>query len=106
MRLAEYRITRFQFARDRVIGDSQVRADAVNVAARLQDLTKTLNCAAIVSEEVCKTSGMAADALTRTEVSIRGRDQPMTVRMATDPTVLASLIDPQDALLDPEPQVA
>jgi L-alanine-DL-glutamate epimerase-like enolase superfamily enzyme len=33
MRLAEYRITRFQFARDRVIGDSQVRADAVNVAA-------------------------------------------------------------------------
>jgi len=80
--------------------------DAVNVAARLQDLTKTLNCAAIVSEEVCKTSGMAADALTRTEVSIRGRDEPMTVRMATDPTVLASLIDPQDALLDPEAQVA
>jgi L-alanine-DL-glutamate epimerase-like enolase superfamily enzyme len=33
MRIAEYRITRFQFARDRVIGDSQVRADAVNVAA-------------------------------------------------------------------------
>ena len=33
MRLAEYRITRFQFSRDRVIGDSQVRADAVNVAA-------------------------------------------------------------------------
>jgi len=33
MRLSEYHITRFQFARDRVIGDSQVRADAVNVAA-------------------------------------------------------------------------
>ncbi len=33
MRLAGYRITRFQFARDRVIGDSQVRADDVNVAA-------------------------------------------------------------------------
>ena len=28
-----FRITRFQFARDRVIGDSQVRADDVNVAA-------------------------------------------------------------------------
>jgi adenylate cyclase len=80
--------------------------DAVNVAARLQDLTKTHNCAAIVSEEVCKTSGMAADALTRTEVSIRGRDEPMTVRMATDPTVLASLIDPQDELLAAELQVA
>src|SRR5208282_4006520 len=80
--------------------------DAVNVAARLQDLTKTLNCAAIVSEEVCKTSGMAADALTRTEVSIRGRDEPMTVRMATDPTVLASLIDLQAALLAEEPQIS
>jgi len=33
MRIAEFRITRFQFARDRVIGDSQVRADAANVAA-------------------------------------------------------------------------
>ena len=33
MRIAGYRLTRFQFARDRVIGDSQVRADAVNVAA-------------------------------------------------------------------------
>lgn len=33
MRIAEFRLTRFQFARDRVIGDSQVRADAVNAAA-------------------------------------------------------------------------
>jgi L-alanine-DL-glutamate epimerase-like enolase superfamily enzyme len=33
MRLDSFRITRFQFARDRVIGDSQVRADSVNVAA-------------------------------------------------------------------------
>ena len=33
MRLSEFRITRFQFARDRVIGDSQVRADDVNIAA-------------------------------------------------------------------------
>ncbi|WP_306868649.1 mandelate racemase/muconate lactonizing enzyme family protein [Neorhizobium galegae] len=33
MPLSEFRITRFQFARDRVIGDSQVRADDVNVAA-------------------------------------------------------------------------
>lgn len=33
MTLSKFRITRFQFARDRVIGDSQVRADDVNVAA-------------------------------------------------------------------------
>ena len=33
MRISSYQLTRFQFARDRVIGDSQVRADEVNVAA-------------------------------------------------------------------------
>lgn len=33
MRIVDFRITRFQFRRDRVIGDSQVRADDVHVAA-------------------------------------------------------------------------
>lgn len=33
MRINSYHITRFQFRRDRVIGDSQVRAEDVNVAA-------------------------------------------------------------------------
>lgn len=33
MRIASFEVTRFQFARDRVVGDSQVRADQVNVAA-------------------------------------------------------------------------
>jgi L-alanine-DL-glutamate epimerase-like enolase superfamily enzyme len=33
MRLSSFRITRFQFARDRVIGDCQVRADDINCAA-------------------------------------------------------------------------
>ena len=37
--------------------------DAVNVAARLQDMTKTLACEAIVSDEVRITAGLAADAL-------------------------------------------
>src|SRR4051812_13554797 len=33
MRIADYRITRFQYPRDRVIGDSQVRVDQLHVAA-------------------------------------------------------------------------
>jgi L-alanine-DL-glutamate epimerase-like enolase superfamily enzyme len=33
MRIVDFRITRFQYARDRVIGDSQVRADQMHVAA-------------------------------------------------------------------------
>jgi L-alanine-DL-glutamate epimerase-like enolase superfamily enzyme len=33
MRVVDFRITRFQFRRDRIVGDSQVRADSVHVAA-------------------------------------------------------------------------
>lgn len=33
MRISSYKLTRFQFARDRVIGDSQVRAEEANIAA-------------------------------------------------------------------------
>jgi adenylate cyclase len=79
--------------------------DAVNVAARLQDMTKTLNCTVIVSEEVCRNAGIAPDRLVRTEVSIRGRDQPMTVCAAADPTLLASLLDEQGASPGPERSV-
>jgi adenylate cyclase len=76
--------------------------DAVNVAARLQDMTKTLDCTVVVSEEVCKNAGIAPDRLARTDVSIRGRDQPMTVCTTTDPTLLASLLDEQAAPLRAE----
>lgn len=69
--------------------------DSVNVAARLQDLSKTLDCKVVISEEVCATAGIPSDALTRTQVEIRGQTQAMTVRTEKDPTVLASLLDPQ-----------
>jgi adenylate cyclase len=67
--------------------------DPVNVAARLQDLTKSMNCRAVVSEEVFTTAGIAADALPRSEVAIRGRDEPMIVRSVDDPAVLTGLVD-------------
>ncbi len=57
--------------------------DAVNVAARLQDMTKTLACEAILSEEVRVTAGMAADRLPVQEVAIRGRTEMMAVRYVT-----------------------
>ncbi|MFL6813744.1 MAG: adenylate/guanylate cyclase domain-containing protein [Bradyrhizobium sp.] len=93
-----------------IIGDIGVRdhtvftalGDAVNVAARLQDMTKTLNCTVVISEEVCKNAGVATDGLARTDVSIRGRDQPMTVRTAADPTLLTSLLDEQARSLTAE----
>src|ERR1700756_519818 len=54
--------------------------DAVNVAARLQDMTKSLTCEAIFSEEIRITAGLAADALPEQEVTIRGRTDVMIVR--------------------------
>ena len=65
--------------------------DAVNVAARLQDMTKSLVCEVIVSEEVCAAAQVAADDPQRQEVTIRGRDEPMTVRVVTDAKVLLAL---------------
>ena len=44
--------------------------DSVNVAARLQDMTKSLNCKVVVSEDVYTTAGMPADALSRTNIEI------------------------------------
>jgi len=69
--------------------------DPVNVAARLQDMTKTLNCQVIISDEVYGTAGLDGDALARTEVPIRGRNEPITVRTAADASVLADLL-PQE----------
>jgi adenylate cyclase len=67
--------------------------DAVNVAARLQDMTKTLACEAILSEEVRITAGLPPDGLPRQEVAIRGRTEPMVVRSVTDAKALTVLID-------------
>ena len=70
--------------------------DPVNVAARLQDMTKAHHCAVIISEEVYNRAGISPDRLSRTEVSIRGRDQAMTVCTVTEPALLASLLDEQE----------
>jgi adenylate cyclase len=72
--------------------------DPVNVAARLQDMTKSFNCQVIMSDEVCKTAGIDAGALPRTEVTIRGRKESMMVRTVADATVLPNLLDLHQAL--------
>jgi adenylate cyclase len=67
--------------------------DAVNVAARLQDMTKALTCEVVVSDEVRATAGLAADALPQHEVAIRGRNEPMIVRSVTEAKMLSALVE-------------
>jgi adenylate cyclase len=72
--------------------------DAVNVAARLQDMTKTIGCEAILSEEVRIVAGVAADSLPGQEVTIRGRAELMIVRSVTSARTLSALVDDVDAV--------
>jgi adenylate cyclase len=67
--------------------------DAVNVAARLQDMTKSLACEVIVSEEVRDSAGLPADALPPHDVEIRGRAEPMIVRSVTSAKNLSALVE-------------
>jgi adenylate cyclase len=70
--------------------------DAVNVAARLQDMTKTLACEAVLSEEVRVTAGLPDDALPHHEAAIRGRAEPMMVRTVTNARTLSALANDLD----------
>ncbi|WP_065750974.1 adenylate/guanylate cyclase domain-containing protein [Bradyrhizobium paxllaeri] len=71
--------------------------DPVNVAARLQDMTKSLVCEAVISDEVRATAGLDADALPQHDVEIRGRNEPMIVRTVMDARSLAALVNEQQS---------
>ncbi len=72
--------------------------DAVNVAARLQDMTKSLACEVVVSEEVRITAGLAADSLPQQEVTIRGRAEAMIVRTVEHASALSALVNDLNAV--------
>ena len=71
--------------------------DPVNVAARLQDMTKSLACEAVISDEVRATAGIDADALPQQEVAIRGRNEPMIVRTVEDARMLLALVNEEQS---------
>lgn len=85
---------------DVIVGDIGYRdhmvftalGDPVNVAARLQDMTKSLSCEAVISDEVRLNAGLAEDALPLQEATIRGRNEPMIVRPVADARTLAALV--------------
>ena len=56
--------------------------DAVNLASRLQDLTRTFDCEALMSEDVHREAGPPPDAPPAHEVDPRGRDGKVKAQAA------------------------
>jgi adenylate cyclase len=67
--------------------------DAVNVAARLQDMTKGLECEVILSDQVRKTAGLPVDVLPERNLPIRGRVEPIIVCAVAKAKILSPLVE-------------
>jgi adenylate cyclase len=63
--------------------------DTVNVAARLEQLTKEYACALVMSEDVGTRAGIDVSALPRHELTVRNRAGVLAVRTVDDVTTLA-----------------
>ncbi len=56
--------------------------DAVNVASRLEAMTKEMQCQVVISESVARRAGVDLSGLPAHEVRVRGRDRPLIVYAA------------------------
>jgi adenylate cyclase len=64
--------------------------DTVNVASRLQDATKEFQCQLVFSEEVAKQSGVKITGLPRHELTVRNRQEALTIFAIEDVAALES----------------
>lgn len=55
--------------------------DAVNTASRLESLTKDYGAQLVVSEEIARRSGIPLDQFDKHHVDIRGRQEPLEIRV-------------------------
>ncbi len=63
--------------------------DPVNVAARLEGMSKEFDCAAVVAEEICREAGQGDAAWGRHVVTPRGRGAELPVRALTEEDLIA-----------------
>ncbi len=66
--------------------------DTVNVASRLQDLTKEYGCQLVISEQVAAQADLDVSMLSRHELTVRNRREPLTIFVINDLQALASRI--------------
>ena len=58
--------------------------DTVNVASRLQDLTKEYTCQLVISEQVAQQAGMNVASFARHELTVRNRREALTIYVIKD----------------------
>lgn len=71
--------------------------DTVNIASRLEALTKEVGCEAILSEKLVTRSGLALDGFPVHETDLRGRSGTLKVRLVDDALRLPPVAPPQPA---------
>ena len=64
--------------------------DTVNVASRLQDLTKEYHCQLVISEQVAEQAGLAVTAFPRHELTVRNRREALAIFVVEDVEALAT----------------
>lgn len=62
--------------------------DTVNVASRLQDLTKEFACQLVISEEVARQAGLNVRGLPRHEITVRNRREALAIFVIEDVAAL------------------
>ena len=75
--------------------------DTVNVASRLQELTKEYDCALVISEEVAARAGIKMQSSPRHQVNVRNRLEPLIVYAVSDDSRLLAASESPSFLRTP-----
>ncbi len=68
--------------------------DTINVASRLQDLTKEYNCQLVISDRVAEQASINVSPFPRHELTVRNRREPIVIRTIADVRDLTNFLDP------------